>query len=117
MSSVQPRRNAGYSVVSPRREVSGEPAACRVLDRGTRAGAWRRSRQPLGQVFDGEGVSVFDAHVRAVEELEGIVGDPELLEREAERLRSEIEIDVVAIAGVDVDRPLRAQRVGVAWRH
>src|SRR2546430_14847751 len=55
--------------------------------------------------------------MRAVEELEEVVVDPELVEATSERLGAEVEVDVVALAGVDVDRLLRPQRVCVARSH
>ena len=52
----------------------------------------------------------------AVEELER-VRDAELVELGGEGPGAEVEVVLVALAGVDVDAPHRTQGVGVARRH
>ena len=52
----------------------------------------------------------------AVEQLQRVV-DPELLELGGEGLGPEVEVPLVAAAGIEVDAAHRAQRVGVPRRH
>src|SRR6478752_239867 len=73
--------------------------------------------QALGEVADRERVAVLDPAVAGVEELEEDVGDPELLQLAPECLGAEVEVELVALAGVDIERALAAQRVRVASRH
>src|SRR5215216_7216905 len=61
-------------------------------------------------------IAVREAAVLAVEQLER-VRHAERLEVVREGLRPEVEVVLVAAAGVEVDPPHRAQRVGVAGCH
>src|SRR6266516_7499092 len=73
--------------------------------------------EALGQIADRERVAVLDPAVLRVEEFEEDVGDPERFELAPERVCTEVEVVLVALAGVDVDRAEAAQRVCVATRH
>ena len=82
----------------------------RVAALSCQAGAAMRSRQ----VAHRHRVAVLDGHVAGVEELELHVGDADLGQRVAECDRAEVEEELVAGAGVDVDPRQRSQRVRVA---
>src|SRR6478752_3739367 len=73
--------------------------------------------EALGEVADRERVAVLDRAMAGVEELEEDVGDPELLELAPKRVGAEVEEELVALACVDVDRTLAAERVGVTACH
>ena len=67
--------------------------------------------------FTAQRIAVLDRRVRRVEELEEVVGDARGLELAPERLRAEVEEELVALAAVDVDRRQGAQRVDSLRRH
>src|ERR671930_239390 len=113
MSSVQPLCQAGTSVETPSRDRSARPGArsreaYRAPDRG-RSMAEPRSREAFGQVLDRERVAVLDRGMRRVEPIEEDVRDADLLELASERLGTQVKEELVALAGVDVDRLERVE--------
>src|SRR5206468_7419808 len=73
--------------------------------------------ESLREVAKRDRIAVLDRAVRPVEELEEHVRDADALERAPEADRAEVEIVLVALAGIDVDRAQAAQRVGVPVDH
>src|SRR4029450_13883337 len=76
-----------------------------------------RSREPLGQVLQAQRGAVLARRVRRVEELVEVVGDALSLELPPERLRAEVDEELVALAAVDVDRAQRAPGIASLPRH
>src|SRR5579883_2117994 len=65
--------------------------------------------EPFGQIFQAQGIAIFNCRVRCIEQLEEEIGHAGLDERLAKRLCAEFEIELIAPARVDIDCPHRAQ--------
>src|SRR5215211_2980736 len=112
--------------------VSGQPSsattrmAMRSLSTSTpsqskmtsskRSATRRSAPQPLGQEGQPARVAVLDRRVGGVEQLEDVL-DPEGVELGREGGRAEVEPELVAAAGVEVDAAQAAELVGVAGGH
>ena len=88
--------------------MSPNPLAART-DVSTAGSETALAREPLGEEPQRQRVPVLDRPVRGVEQLEQPRGHADLAQLVDERLRAEVEVVLVALAGVDVDRPLRSK--------
>lgn len=76
-----------------------------------------RWREPLGQVFEAEGVAVFDGGVGAFKEFKEDIGDADVGEGAAEGFGPQIEEELVMLARVDVDGLHRGECSSVQGDH
>src|SRR4029453_13461070 len=76
-----------------------------------------RRGEPLCEVAERDGVAVLDPAVLPVEELEEDVGDADSLQCGAEGLGAQVEVVLVAVARVDVDRAEPAKDFRVVGNH